>query len=260
MTRVALVTGGGRGIGAAVARRLAADGFEVAVSGRTETTLAAVAEEIGGHAIVADSSVPAEAERAVAETVDRFGGLDVLVPNAGISHGGTVLEQTPESWERVIGTNLTGVFLICRAALPHLIERRGSIVAISSVGGLTAGYRSSVYCTSKAGVNMLIQSIAYDFGPEGVRANAVCPAWTRTDMGDGGMDDLAELYDTDREGAYRIATATNPLRRAATPEEVADAVAWLCTPGAAYVNGVLLPIDGGGEVVNLGMLPFERRP
>jgi len=150
VTGSVLVTGGGSGIGEAIARRFAADGWQVAVNGRRPEPIAAVAADIGGIAIQGDTTDPATAERVVAETVAAFGGLDSVILNAGIAHSGTVLEQTPESFERVLRTNVIGSFLVARAALPHILERKGSVIAISSAAALTAGPQSAAYCTSKA--------------------------------------------------------------------------------------------------------------
>ena len=168
MTRVALVTGGGTGIGAAVARRLAAAGYAVAVNGRRPEPLQAMTREIGATAIAGDTAVAEDAERVVAETVRALGGLDALVLNAGISRSGSVLDQTPESFASVLGANLVGPFLVAHAALPHLLERQGSIVAVSSQAGLQAGPDSAAYCTSKAGLIMLVRTMALDFGPRGL--------------------------------------------------------------------------------------------
>jgi NAD(P)-dependent dehydrogenase (short-subunit alcohol dehydrogenase family) len=261
--RVALITGAGTGIGAATALVLASRGYAIGLNGRREGPLREVAAQIataGGRAIVAtgDVGVPAEAERVVAETADALGGLDLAVPNAGVSRSGSVLTQTPEGWDAVLRTNLTGAFLLARAALPHLLWRRGAIVAVGSAASFQAGPESVAYCTSKAALVMLVQCIAVDFGPQGVRANAVCPAWVRTPMADALMTELGERHGTDREGGYGIANADVPLRRAATPHEVAEAIAWLASPAAAYVNGVALPLDGGARVVDLGLLPFSR--
>jgi NAD(P)-dependent dehydrogenase (short-subunit alcohol dehydrogenase family) len=254
VSRVALVTGGGTGIGAAVARRLAASGHRVAVNGRREAPLRTVADEIGGLAVVGDGGDPADAERIVAETVAALGGLDALVLNAGISRSGSVLAQTPESFDAVVRANLVGAFLVARAAIPHLLERKGAIVAVASQAGILAGPDSAAYCTSKAGMIMLIKTIALDFGPQGLRANAVCPAWVRTAMGDASMDDLAARRGTDREEAYAYANRLVPQRRPATVDEAAAAVTWLLSDDASYVNGAALPVDGGGSIVDVGLL------
>jgi meso-butanediol dehydrogenase / (S,S)-butanediol dehydrogenase / diacetyl reductase len=256
--KVALVTGGGTGIGAAVARRLSADGWNVAVTGRRAGPIEDVAAEIDGLAVVADTGDEGETLNAVDETVARLGGLDALVCNAGIGGEGSLRDLDPATWEEVIRTNLTGAFLIARAAIDHLAARRGSIVTVSSVAGLRASSDSLAYCTSKAGLAMLTQCIAVDHGPEGVRANCVCPGWVRTPMADAEMTALAERLGTDREGAYEASLVDVPLRRAATPEEIAATVAWLVSDDAAYVNGAVIPVDGGHTPVDVGTIAFGR--
>jgi meso-butanediol dehydrogenase / (S,S)-butanediol dehydrogenase / diacetyl reductase len=253
--RSAIVTGGGSGIGLAIARRLAADGQGVVVTGRRlEACVVASGElEAAGHAalaVAADVGDPDDAERVVTATLERFGGINVLVNNAGIGDAAAVLEETPEGWERVMRTNLTGPFLMARATLPALIERNGCVVNISSVSGSLAGPGWAAYCTSKAGLIMLTRSLANDYGPYGVRANCVCPGWVRTAMGDSDMDLVARARGVDREGAYRLTHADNPLRRPAEPEEIASVVSFLAGPDAAYVNGVALAVDGGTSVVD----------
>jgi len=255
---VALVTGGGTGIGAAIARRLAVDGWSVSVTGRRAGPIEDVATEIGGLAIVADTGAEPDAQRAVDETVARFGGLDALVCNAAIGGRGSLRELDPRTWEDVLRTNLSGAFLMARAAIDHLALRRGSIVTVSSAAGLRASADSLAYCSSKAGLAMLTQCIAVDHGPEGVRANCICPGWVRTPMADAEMDELGGLLGTDREGAYQASVVDVPLRRAATPEEIAATVAWLVSEDAGYVNGAVIPVDGGHTPVDVGTIAFGR--
>jgi NAD(P)-dependent dehydrogenase (short-subunit alcohol dehydrogenase family) len=256
--KVALVTGGGTGIGAAVARRLAAEGYAVVVTGRRAAPIEEIAAAIDGLAVVADTGLVDDAERAVRETVERFGGLDALVCNAGIGGGGSLRDLDPATWDDVLRTNLTGAFLTCRAAIDHLAARRGSVVTISSVSGLRASPESLAYCASKAGLLMLTQCMAVDHGPEGVRVNCVAPGWVRTPMADEDMDVLAERLGLDREAAYAETTVDVPLRRPASPEEVAATVAWLVSDDASYVNGAVVTVDGGHTPVDVAMVAFGR--
>jgi len=256
--KVALITGGGTGIGAAVARRLAAEGYAVVVTGRRAAPIEEIAAEIDGLAVVADTGLVDDAERAVRETVERFGGLDALVCNAGIGGGGSLRDLDPATWDDVLRTNLTGAFLTCRASIDHLAARRGSVVTISSVSGLRASPESLAYCASKAGLLMLTQCMAVDHGPEGVRVNCVAPGWVRTPMADEDMDVLAERLGLDREAAYAETTVDVPLRRPASPEEVAATVAWLVSDDASYVNGAVVTVDGGHTPVDVAMVAFGR--
>jgi len=250
--RAALVTGAGSGIGAACARRLSEDGYAVVLSGRRPEPLAALAAELSAAVVVpGDVGDPAHAAALAAAASTSYGGLDAVVLNAGIGDSAPAGDDTPEGWERTLRTNLTGAFLVAHAALPLLEERRGALVGVASVNALRAGPGWASYCSSKAGLVMLCKTIAADYGPVGVRANAVCPGWVRTPMGDADMDALAELRGTDREGAYALAHANVPLRRPAEPHEVATVVAFLLSEEAAYVSGAELPIDGGATVVDV---------
>ncbi len=257
--RGAIVTGAGTGIGAACARRLAEDGFGVVLSGRREAPLRTVAGVIGAAAVVMPGDVgdPAHADALATAAGETFGGIDAVVLNAGIGESRPVGDETLESWDAVLRTNLTGAFLVARASLPGLVERSGALVAVASVNAWRAGPGWASYCTSKAGLVMLVQSIARDYGPKGVRANAVLPGWVRTPMGDEDMDALAARDGLDRDGAYDLTHRHVPARRPAEAREIADVVAFLLSDAAGYVSGAALPVDGGASVVDVSSTAWD---
>jgi meso-butanediol dehydrogenase / (S,S)-butanediol dehydrogenase / diacetyl reductase len=256
MSRAVIVTGAGTGIGAAVARHLARDGASVVLVGRRRDPIERVAAATGQTFVVADASTEEGVERIVAATVDAHGGIDGLVLNAGVMLPGTVAEASVDDWRATLDVNLTGPFLLARAALPQLLERQGSVVSVASIAALRAGPGMAAYCASKAGLVLLTQCLAVEQGAAGLRANVVAPGWVRTEMADEEMDEFGGPRGLDREAAYAEITRNVPARRPATADEAAAAVVWLLSPQAAYVNGSVLTVDGGTSIVDVGTLAF----
>lgn len=255
--KTALITGGGTGIGAAVARRFHADGGKAIVMGRRREPLERVAAETGALVAVGDAADGNDMRRAVELALDTFGGLDVLVANAG-GHGfGTVEEMDDATWRQATHSNLDTAFVSARAALPSLQKRRGNIVVVSSLAGLFAGPEVAGYVTMKHALVGLTKSLARDFGPRGVRTNAVCPGWVKTDMADGEMDVIIQKHGLPSiEAAYQLVTRNVPMRRPAEPDEVANVICFLASGEAAMVCGAMLPVDGGSSVVDLPTIGF----
>lgn len=255
--KAAIVTGGGTGIGAAVARRIAAEGGKVALVGRRPEPLKAVAEEIGAAVFAADAADTASMNAAVTATAEKFGGLDILVANAG-GHGvGPTVSMSDETWELAVRLNLNTAFVSARESLPHLIRSKGNIVVLSSIAGLFAGPDAIGYVTMKHGCVGLAKSLARDYGRFGVRTNTVCPGWVTTAMADEQMEVLVEKHQlASIAEAYALVTKDVPLGRPATAEEVASAVCFLASGEAAMINGAILTVDGGAGTVDLPTLAF----
>lgn len=243
--KVAIVTGASSGIGRATALKFAAEGARVALVARSADKLAEVAAEIEAHsgealAIPADVTREADIERVVRETVAAFGGIDVLVNAAGIIATGTV-ETTPlDNWDEMMNINVRGPFYLMQCAMPHLVERRGSVVNVSSVTGIRAFPGVLAYCTSKAAVDQLTRCAALEMAGKGVRVNAVNPGVTVTDLHRrGGMDEAAYA------DFLEHSKTTHPLGRVGQPEEVAELIFFLASPRAGWITGGSFPIDGG---------------
>ena len=256
---VALVTGGGSGIGAATAQALTTAGWTVVICGRRMDALERVADATGAQPMVADATDPAAVRSLIDDTVARFGRLDGVVLNAGIVRPGPVGELSESDWSAMVETNLTAPYRLLHLALPHLIEAQGSVVGVASVSAVRASGGNCGYNATKAGLSMLLQSVAVDYGPQGVRANVVCPGWTRTEMADEEMAELGGERGLDTEQAYSLASALVPLSRPAQSAEVAATIAWLLSPAASYVNAAVLPVDGGHSVVDVGTVAFDPR-
>ena len=230
--RRALVTGASRGIGAAIARELAAAGAEVVVgyrSGREEAEQ--LAAELGARAVQADVSSAEDAKRLVEEA----GDLDVLVNNAGLTRDGLLARMSDDDWRTVIDTNLSSVFYTCRAVTrPMMRKRGGSIVNISSIVGVHGNWGQANYAASKAGIIGFTKSLARELGSRSIRANVVAPGYVKT-----------QLTDVLPEEATAAMVQATPLGRVAEPEEIAGAVRFLASDAAAFITGEVLLVDGG---------------
>jgi meso-butanediol dehydrogenase/(S,S)-butanediol dehydrogenase/diacetyl reductase len=257
--RAILVTGGGTGIGAAVARTLTAAGDRVAICGRRQETIRAVALETGALDLACDVADPQQVARLVESVVGEFGRLDGLVLNAGVMAPGGVADLSAEDWSAMLAVNLTGAFLVAKAALPHLIRWHGAVVSVASVAALRAASGMGGYAATKAGLAMLTQSLAVDHAHEGLRANVVCPGWTITEMADEEMAAFGAERGLPPRGAYDLVTALVPQRRPAMAGEVAAVVAWLLSDAASYVNGAVIPADGSASAVDVGTVAFDPR-
>ena len=244
--KVALITGGGTGIGRAMALSFAQEGAKVAIAGRRKDKLEEVAKEItanGGEAlaVACDMTLGVDAERAVRETEKQFGALQVLINNAGTLSNATVEGLSEEDWDRVMRVNIKGPFLMSRAVLPAMRRAGGgSIVNTGSILGLLAMKSRAAYCTSKGAVTMLTKAMAIDHAHENIRVNCICPSLVETEM-------VRSLFpDTPQGRAARDARLAGiPLGRMGQPADVAELAVFLASDESSWLTGVAIPLDGG---------------
>lgn len=240
--RRALVTGAGGGIGAAVAHAFVARGASVALLDRSSKALVAVSKslaKVGRDPVrrVVDVTRAVEVDRAVAQAAKALGGLDLVVTAAGVTSVGGIESASTERWRRVVDINLTGTFLVCRSAVPHLRRAgRASIVTVSSVYSLIGGKERTAYSASKGGVDALTRSMAADLAGYGIRVNSVNPGFIRTPM---------TAASQRNPSAMRFFRSATPLPWLGDPEDVAEAVVYLASDASRFLTGVCLPLDGG---------------
>ncbi|WP_342131014.1 SDR family NAD(P)-dependent oxidoreductase [Hydrogenophaga sp. OTU3427] len=246
--RHALVTGGGQGIGAAVARALVARGLNVTVLGRRLDVVQALADSDPAHlhAVRADVADPDQVAAAVAEAVARFGPVDVLVNNAGQAQTAPFLKMDLALWNQMLSVNLTGTLVCTQAVLPGMVARGwGRVVNVASTAGQVGYAYVSAYCAAKHGVVGLTKSLALEMAKKGVTVNAVCPGYTETDIVRESIARVVAKTGRSAEEARAEFVKSNPQGRLVQPEQVADAVAWLCGDGASAVTGQQISVAGG---------------
>ena len=240
--KVAVVTGSSRGLGYAIAEAMVAHGATVIVSSENAEDTAAAAARLGATGIPCNVAEDAAIAALVAQTTERFGGIDILVSNAGISGGPSANPLDMTVFDRVIAVNLRSMVMLTKHALPGMAGRPGaSVILIASIAGLRGNARIDAYALAKAGVAQLARNLAVQWGPKGVRSNAIAPGLIATALADGLMADEAFM-------ARRM--QMTPLRRVGQPHEIAGTAVFLAAPAGAFVNGQVLVVDGGTVITD----------
>lgn len=243
MSKRVLITGAGRGIGAAIAHEMAAAGHHLILSSRTASEIEALAAQLKGEAIVADMAKPED----IANLTSKAGPIDILINNAGTAISNPLHKISLEQWNHLIQLNLTGVMLCTQACMPHMLKNEwGRIINVSSVAGLSAQKYLTAYAATKHAVIGLTRALADEVGPKGVTVNAICPGFVDTPMIQKSIESIMATTGRSREEAMASMTMHNPQGRLIESEEVAYAVAFLAHERARGINGTALVIDGGG--------------
>ncbi len=253
--KVALITGGGTGIGTAITERFVKEGAKVCITGRRKELLDKVAQSLPKGTITTfpgDVSKEKDVAQMVEKTVSFGGKLDILVNNAAISSQVPVADLSLKEWQEVFDVNLTGPFLLIKASIPHMIKAGGgSIINIASVGGLRSLPLFQAYCTSKAGLIMLTQQVALDYGPQKIRCNAVCPGGIKTDMTEKEFGQIGKILGMDTDSFFAMISKALPLQRFGQPPEIGGVCTFLASDDSSFMTGAALVIDAGTAVVDV---------
>jgi meso-butanediol dehydrogenase / (S,S)-butanediol dehydrogenase / diacetyl reductase len=255
--KIAIVTGGGTGIGEAVTRRFVACGARVCITGRRQGMLDGVAKSLPEGSVKtcsADVSDEKDVPRILKTALSFEGGLHVIVNNAAIDQDppASVVDMDVAKWRRMLEVNLTGPFLMMKACIPQMIKAgSGSVVNISSLAGLRCNSDMPGFCTTKGGLINLTQQAALDYGRHNVRCNVVCPGATKTDMFTENMEAFAQMLGTNVEDVFARFMKDVPLNRVARPDEMAGICAFLASDDSSFLTGAVIPVDGGAAVVDI---------
>lgn len=261
--KVAIVTGGGTGIGRAIAERFVADGASVCITGRRSEVLEAAAATMPAGRVttcVADVRDLAAVDRAIQAALGFGRGLHILVNNAGMEQPlAGVVDLDPAVWSQVLEINLTGPFLTMKAAIPHMIEvGSGSIINISSLAGIVNPPLMPAYVASKGGLLNLTKQVAVDYADRNIRCNAVCPGGTRTEMMVSAMTPFAAACGMGIDDVIRAFSHDVPMRRVSNPEEMGGLCSYLASDDASFLTGAVIPVDGGASLVDVSGIAINR--
>ena len=253
--KVALVTGGGSGIGTAIAERFVADGAKVCITGRRKEMLEKVAKSLpSGSVVICQGDVSKEEDvKRMVDTTVKFGGkLDVLVNNAAINHPVPIVELDLKMWQEVMRVNLTGPFLLIKATIPHMLKGGGgSIINIASLGGMRCLPSHPAYCSSKAGLIMLSQQVALDYGRHNIRCNAVCPGGVKTEMTRKDFGQFGKMLNIEPDTFLNQIASEIPLHRFAESPEISGLCSYLASDDSSFMTGAVITIDGGTAIVDV---------